>query len=194
MKKLAIFLAALALAACTSSGPKKTLDEMATALQNNDPTAFLARVDLPAYAGNNLAAMTDGSPLLNSLNSLSGMLGLGSLDKMLNSVVDYTSELRDDLTRGVASGELTMTCQKAGETNCPWVASSLREAQIIEIGPNAAIAKVTAPTKLTSWLAMRKIGDKWLVVGKALLESDARKYALTEIKPEPEPEPETTKL
>ena len=178
IRTCAFFVATVALLACTTSGPRKTLDELASALQNNRPEEFLSLVDMTAYADNSLAALTSGNAVYDSLNSLSSMLGLGGLDAMINSVIDYRAELSDKLAREVASGELASRCEKSGETNCPWVPVSLREAQIIEIAPSAAIAKVTTPAKLTSWIALRKVGEKWMVTGQALMEEEARKYAL----------------
>lgn len=179
IKTCAFIVVAIVLLACTTSGPRKTLDELASALQNNRPGEFLSLVDMEAYADNSLAALTSGNAVYSSLNSLSSMLGLGGLDAMINSVIDYRAEVRDRLAKEVASGELVLRCEKSGETNCPWVPVSLRNALIIEIEPSAAIAKVTTPQKLTSWIALRKIGEKWLVTGQSLLEEEARKYALT---------------
>ncbi|MDE5831908.1 MAG: hypothetical protein K2H64_02810 [Desulfovibrio sp.] len=188
LKSIAVGMAAsLFLFACASSGPRKTLDELASALQNNNPQEFLSCLDMEAYANNTLASITGGNAVFHSLNSISSMLGLGGLDQMINSVIDYRAELRDTLAKGVASGELTLQCQRGGETNCPWVASSLREAVIVEIAPSAAIAKVTTPAKLTSWIALRKSGDKWLVTGQALMEDDARRYAMSGNRPAPDP-------
>ncbi|MDE7370156.1 MAG: hypothetical protein K2N07_00120, partial [Desulfovibrio sp.] len=51
-------------------------------------------------------------------------------------------------------------------------------ATVVELGEDAAIAKVTTPARLTSWLALRKVGGRWLVVGRAAMEQTARQYAL----------------
>ena len=57
------------------------------------------------------------------------------------------------------------------------IGSSLKNAKVTELGPDAAVAQVSTPARMTSWLALRKTGEKWLVVGQAVMESTAREYA-----------------
>ena len=193
-KALAFIALTLIIIGCGSSGPKKALDEIAAALQENDPSSFLARIDLDAYANNSLTAMTSSNAVYDSLNSLSGMLGLGNLDQMINSVIDYKAIIKKELAQGVASGELKLQCAQGSQINCPWTPQALRDAQIIELNTNAAIAKVTTQAQLTSWLALRKNGENWQVVGQTLYEADARKLALAQPVPAKEPEPQAKSI
>lgn len=178
MKKYIALGAVLFLLACTASGPKKALDEMAKAMDDNNSQAFLAHIDMDAYSANFLTSMTQNNEALNSINAFGKMLGLGNLDQLLNSIVDVKGSLVDRFNRGVASGELMAQCRASTTPDCPWVPQSLRDAQVKEVGADAAIAKVTTPAQLTCWLALHKFGDKWLVVGMAVLEDDARALAV----------------
>lgn len=175
---LAFAIILILLAACTSSGPKAALDDMATALDKYDSSAFMAQIDLNAYATNRLKNITENDSALSSLNALSNLLGLGNLDNFIDSVVDLKGQLAQQFERGVASGEMMAQCAKTETPECPWVPQSLRNARIVELNANAAIAQVTTPAKLTSWLALRKIDNRWLVVGQAVMENRARSYAL----------------
>ena len=47
----------------------------------------------------------------------------------------------------------------------------------MELGPDAAVASVTTPAGMTSWLALRKQGENWRVVGRAVMENMARAFA-----------------
>lgn len=180
--KLKIIISCIILlVSCTASGPQETLNNLAKSLENNDPSTFLAQIDMKAFAANHIKNMTENDTALSSLNALGNALGLGSLDDLLGNLVDMQSRLEQQYERGVASGELIIECRDAETPTCPWVPASLRNAQIVELGPDAAIAKVTTPAKLTSWLAMHKIGEKWQVVGQAVLESRARSYATQSI-------------
>ena len=68
-------------------------------------------------------------------------------------------------------------CRKAERPDCPWVPESLRNAKVVELGPDAAVASVTTPAGMTSWLALRKQGETWRVVGRAVMENMARAFA-----------------
>lgn len=180
-------LAMICLAACTmTTGPQKTLDEIAVAMDNNNPAAFISHFDMQEFAANYAADLAKSDDALNALNSIGSFVGnfLGlnnlneNMNELLDSIVDFRGRLEQRFERGVASGELMAQCRKAETPDCPWVPSSLRDAQIVELGPEAAIAKITTPARLTSWLAMRKFGDQWKIVGHAVMEATARKYAL----------------
>lgn len=188
MKKYLAIGAALLLLACVASGPQKALDNLASAMESNNTEAFLAQFDMDAYANNFLKTLTQNNEALSSLNALGKMFGLGNIDELVNSVVNVKAKLTDQFTRGVASGELMVQCRNATTPDCPWVPESLKQAQVKELGPDAAIAKVTTPEKLTCWLALHKFGEKWLVVGRAVLESDASVLAKAG-KPAPKPQP-----
>lgn len=171
-------LSILLLTACMSSGPEKTLGAMADALSANDSSAFMAHMDMKRFSANEIANMTQESRSLNMLDSLGRRLGIGGVDKMLNSIVDVENDLRRHFNRGVATGELMADCRQAATPDCPWVPESLRKARVVKIDESAAVASVTTPAGMTSWLALRKQGENWQVVGQAALEDTARKYAL----------------
>lgn len=178
MKKSALFFLCAFLLSCSSTGPKSALDHLATALENNNPSAFIGQFDMQAYAKNEIANMTRNDNALNVINSFGKLLGLGNVDDLISSIVDVKSQLDANFTRQVVSGELVAQCRVATTPDCPWEPASLRSASVIEINPQAAIAKVTTPARLTSWICLHKIDDKWLVVGKAVLEAEARAIAL----------------
>ncbi len=180
---LACCLACLLLA-CQSGGPKGAVDKLAEALEQNNTEAFLAQIDMDAYAANFLKTMTSQMGAFNALNSLGKMFGLGNIDELVNSIVNVKARLSEQFTRGVASGELMAQCRAATTPDCPWEPESLRKAQIKEIDATAAIAKVTTPERLTCWLALHKFGNRWLVVGRAVLEADAK--ALAQAAPAPQ--------
>ena len=177
--KVSLLACLLALcAACESSGPKGALDKMADALDDNAPSAFLGVMDMQAYASNQIKNLTQSTGVLNSLNALGNAFGFGGVvEELLGNIVDMKASLEQEFERGVASGELMAKCRTSETPDCPWVPQSLRNAEIVEIGQDAAIAKVTTPARLTSWLALRRTNGKWQVVGQAVLESVARAYA-----------------
>lgn len=167
------------LAACFSSGPQKTLKAMAGALQKKDTSAFLACLDLKRYASNEIKNLTRDNQALNSLNSLGRVMGLGEgmMDGLLDSVLNMESQLQRQYTRGVSTGEMENQCRAARTPDCPWTPDALRNAQVKEMGADAAVASVTTQAGVTSWLALRKKGEQWLVVGRAPLEDTAGAYA-----------------
>lgn len=179
-KKIGSFAFGLALfmVGCTSNGPNAALDKVAKALDENNSSMFLEQFDLPVYTDNFVRGFTRNDSALSSLNQLGNMLGLGSLDSLIGSIVDFRARIEQKFVEGVASGELMAQCKVATTPDCPWYPSSLREAQVIELGANAAIAKVTTPARLTSWLALSKEGEQWKIVGAAVMEGTARELAL----------------
>lgn len=189
-KILTLGLGIICLIACTASGPQKALDNMADAMEKNMPSQFLAHIDMPAYANNYVKNLTGKDGVLNPLNELSNMFGLGNIDNLINSFVDIQNKFKQDFERGVSSGELMAQCRQATTPDCPWVPQSLRDAQIIKINDKAAIAKVTTPSKLTSWLALQEKDNKWLVVGHAVMEANAREEALAQEESTPKQAPE----
>lgn len=165
------------LASCLSSGPEKPLGAMADAMEKNDSATFLAQIDMPRFAANEARNMTNENEALNMLDSLGQDLGLGGMDQLLGSALNMEDKLRKSLTRGVSTGELMAHCRKAERPDCPWVPESLRNAKVVELGPEAAVASVTTPAGMTSWLALRKQGENWRVVGRAVMENMARVFA-----------------
>lgn len=172
-------LAAALLFACVANGPRNALDEMAQAMDSNNVSQFMSHMDMRAYTANYLANMTSNDAALSSLDALGSLFGLDGLDKLLGNMLDFNSRLSQKFERGVASGELMAECRASDKPDCPWIPQSLRDAHVIEIAPDAAIARITTPQRLTSWLALRKNGEQWQVVGQAVLESTARAYAQT---------------
>lgn len=168
------------LASCLSSGPEKPLGAMADAMEKNDSATFLAQIDMPRFAANEARNMTNENEALNMLDSLGQDLGLGGMDQLLGSALNMEDKLRKSLNRGVSTGELMAHCRKAERPDCPWVPESLRNAKVVELGPEAAVASVTTPAGMTSWLALRKQGENWRVVGRAVMENMARAFAQAE--------------
>jgi hypothetical protein len=162
---------------CQTTGAKKPLAAMAKALVKNDAGAFMAEMDMRRFSANVVRNMTSEDRALGVLDDLGRRLGLGGMEDLLGSVMDMESRMTRKFQRGVGTGELMAQCKVATTPDCPWVPDSLENAQITEIGENAAIAKVTTPARLTSWLALQRHGERWLVVGQAVLESSARDYA-----------------
>ncbi len=185
MKKYLMPGVLLLLAACVTSGPQKALDEVADAMEKNNGAAFLSHIDMQAFAANHIKNLTQNDNALSSINAIGQMFGLGSLDDLIGNVINMQARLSTELNQGVSSGELMAECRKSDTPNCPWVPQSLRKARVVELGPNSAIAQVTTPTSLTSWLAMKKINNQWLIVGQAILESTARAYAAETPQPSP---------
>lgn len=184
-----LFLCALfVFLGCTQSGPRETLNLMAKAMEENNSQAFMAQINMPIFTENYIKSLTSGDTALNSLNSLGDLLGLGSLDNLIGSIVDFRAHLQNNFNRGVTTGELMAQCKVATTPDCPWYPSSLREAEIVELGPDAAIARVTTPARLTSWIALAKYEKGWQVVGTAVMEDEARNLAVAAAtKPAPQP-------
>lgn len=178
MKFCVVALLVFLLGACMETGPRKTLNDMARAMEKNNGPAFLASFNMPLFAENYIRSMTRSDEALNSINTLGKLFGLGSLDDLIGNVLDVESRLTEEYGGGVSTGKLKLACENASTADCPWVPASLRDAEIVELSPQAAIAKITTPIRITSWLALRKQGDKWMVVGQAPLESTASAYAL----------------
>ncbi len=182
MKKLlslaSILCLALALAACEGSSPKSVLDAAAKALQAKDSQAFLALVDMKSYAAHEMVNLKQDHRLLNRLDSLGSMLGLGGeLNELLDQILDLENRTTKTLNRTVSSGELVNMCTKAQTPDCPWVPESLAKAEVKSPSETEAVARVTTPANMTSWIALRKADKDWKIVGKAVLEEDATRFA-----------------
>lgn len=171
---------------CTQSGPRETLDLMARAMEENNSQTFLAQINMPLFTENYIKNFTNNDSTLNSLNSIGDLLGLGSLDNLLGSIVDFRAQIDRNFNRGITTGELMAQCKVATTPDCPWYPSALRDARIVELGPNAAIACVTTPARLTSWIALARGEKGWQVVGTAVMEADARTIAAEALNKKPE--------
>lgn len=170
-------LAGSLLTGCLSSGPEKTLRTMASALTKKDAALFLAQMEVRNYATSQIFNRTQDHTALRALDSMGRMLGLGSMEQLLDSIVDLESTFREDYTRCVSTGKLMLDCRNAQTPDCPWVPESLEKAKIKELTPTTAVAQVTTPANITSWLALAKRGEQWFVVGQAPLEAQAAQYA-----------------
>ena len=174
----AVLLALVALGCNGASGPQKALNSLAKALDDNDSAAFLSGLDMTAYAENHIRNLAANDPALRALGSLGRLFRLGNVDQLLSGALDMKAQMEADFTRGVSTGELMARCRTDETPECPWVPEALRDAKIVELNAEAAIAKITTPARLTSWIALRKLGEHWLVVCRAALEQTAREYAL----------------
>ena len=184
MKHISLLVGTLLLAGCLSSGPEKPLQEAATALAQKDSALFLAQIDMKRFAAAQINNLTQEDTALRTLDNVGKFLGLGGMDELLGSVMNMQMRLEDQFTRTVSTGELEMQCRAATSPDCPWVAQSLRNALVKELNPDAAVARITTPTNISSWLALRKINNVWKIVGQAPLEKSAAGYALETAAPE----------
>lgn len=175
-----VLLAAMLLGGCQSGTPKqKLLDRAASALDKKNPAEFLDCIELSAYAANQVRNMTNNDAVLDTLNKWGNQLGVGGLDNIIGNVMDVSGKIRQELTEGVASGQIMAQCARVLTPDCPWSPSALKKAKIVDLGKDAAIAQVTTPANITSWLALRKIDGAWKIVGRAPMESGARQFATT---------------
>ncbi|MBQ3059237.1 MAG: hypothetical protein IJD16_02855 [Desulfovibrio sp.] len=171
-------LCAALLAACLASGPQKTLEQMAVALQKKDSTAFLSHFDMQALAANDIKNLTTENQALSAMNSLGKELGLGSVDDLLGNLLgDRPKDLTASFAEGVSTGEIVAQCRVAKDAKCPWVPEALQKAEVKELGETAAVARVTTPAGVSSWLALQKRDGRWLVVGRSAAETAAVAYA-----------------
>ena len=167
----------LLLAGCVGPSPSKTLDEVASSLTNKDSAAFLAKMDTKRYAAACMNNITQGNPALRMLDSAASRLfGTGVTD-LITSVASVEEQLVSDFKTRVSTGALVNECSQAASTGCPWVPVSLRAAKIKELGPDAAVAHVTVPGNIATWIAMSKIGAVWKIVGMSPQEELATRYA-----------------
>lgn len=166
------------LAACQSSGPSRALSAMARALQQNDSATFMAHIDVQSLAASEVRNLTGNSQVIGALDSIGRMLGFGNVGDLVGQMVDVPGRISRQLEYGVSTGELMARCRRDTEPGCPWAPESLEKGQVTEVGKGAAIARVTSPTGITTWLALALKGKVWQVVGLAPLESQARACAL----------------
>ncbi len=186
MKKITMTLGIFfALTGCVSADPQATLDKMAVALDKREGNTFLQYMDMQRFAAAQVQSMTENNTPLHALDSVGKFLGLGGVGDFLGTVLDVQKDSTEHFMRGVSTGELINTCTRAQEPNCPWVPDSLRAAKVKELSPTSAVAQITTPAGMTSWLVLAKEQEMWKVVGQAVLESEA--VALTTQKTQPSP-------
>lgn len=178
MIKKILFPALLCLlAACSTDGPRKPLDALASALESRNSAEFMSQLNWPAFRDNALQEIIRSDFTLNILNDMGELVGV-RMDRILDRVSDIGDELAQELQEGVATGDLTAHCRKTLNPNCPWVASSLRDARVVKLDDTAAVAQVTTPAAITSWLALARIAGHWQVVGQTPMEQSARQMAV----------------
>ena len=93
-----LFLA-LSLAGCNEASPKKCLDDAAKALTAKDSGAFLAQLDVNAFAGNEIANLTLNNKFLKHLYGICAKVGCQ--DK-LNAILDMASDPANRKTEAMA--------------------------------------------------------------------------------------------
>ncbi len=185
MKKYVLCAVALVfLGGCLGGGesgkadsPDAVLSTLSKALSNKDATLFLSQFDLPRYASAATKRMMQDVAPLGMLDSVGKSLGLGSIEGLVGLVTGTEDEVKNYFQRSVSTGELVQQCTSARTPDCPWVPQALTNAVIKELSPTTAVAGVTTPANIKSWLAFAKIGDVWKLVGAAALEQDAVRYA-----------------
>ena len=175
--------------------PKEMLHKCAKALDENDASAFIACFDMKACASVQIQTMTRENDALNTLDFLGRNLGLGGMEDLIGNVFDMENSLQQNFVKKSSTGELAKECSRKEKTGCPWVPESLRKAEVKTHGDNQAVARVKAPTGITTWLALGKKDKGWHIVGWAALESDAKRYAEDYIlgKQTPPPAPQEKK-
>ncbi len=171
-----LIFACMCLIACKNESPKNTLNEIAQALEERQAELFLSHLDMPRFAKAQVQMLTEGNEALEAFDSVGKLLGLGSLNNALQAEIDITPKLVESFTKGVNNGELVLQCAKNTDPYCPWVPKSLENAQIITLSDNAAIAKVTTPTKASSWLSMVKVNGTWKIVAQAVHDYQAVRF------------------
>ena len=177
MKAFLSAVCMLLLTGCIGSDPAKTLHEVASILERKDSAAFLAKLDTRRYAAAYMDNLTQSNSALKALDSAANkLLGMGVAD-MVDSLAPMEEQLVGDFKKRVATGELVNECSQAASTGCPWVPASLRGARIKELGPDAAVAHVTVPGNIATWIAMTKTGEEWKIVGLSPREEFAARYA-----------------
>ncbi|MBQ7608307.1 MAG: hypothetical protein IJU76_10115 [Desulfovibrionaceae bacterium] len=183
MKKLTlclVFLAHLFLVSACGETPtaKSALANVALALEQNNASLFLAHFDLKACAAGQIRNMTDANDALYTLDKLGKSLGIGGMEDLLGNLYDVEHSLKQNFVKKVSTGALVQECSRSDASGCPWVPDSLRRADVRKVDDSCAIARIVSPAKMTTWLALAKRGERWMIVGWADLEETAKRYAL----------------
>ncbi|MDO5536267.1 MAG: hypothetical protein Q4F72_01860 [Desulfovibrionaceae bacterium] len=169
----------LPLAACKEkSGPEKALDTTAKALKDKNSALFLNQLDINAFTYHELVNLRKDNTLLDLAGNLGSLLGI---DNQLQELLVAASSLKEQyistFTRTVNSGELPAHCSRSLTADCPWDPAGLEKAEVQLLDENAAIARVTTSANITSWVALRKKGEAWAIVGKAPSQETATLFA-----------------
>ncbi|MBQ7457248.1 MAG: hypothetical protein IJS54_06570 [Desulfovibrio sp.] len=166
------------IAGCTQGqSAKDCLMVCAKALEDNDAQGFLNQFDLKACALSQIKNMTDSNDALHTLDRLGRTLGIGGMEDLLGNVLDVEHSIKQQFVKKVSTGALVQECSRSEKTGCPWVPTALRNADIRTLSKQAVVARIVSPTKMTTWLAIQKQGEKWRITGWAALEDVAGQYA-----------------
>ncbi len=171
----------LSLAGCQKTGPQKTLDETARALRTRNSNLFVSQLDMSAFTYHELINLRQDNSLINLAGNLGSMLGLNrELEELIIVATNMQAQYTKTFDRTVASGQMMALCSRATSADCPWDPAGLEKAKVEQLDDNAAVACVTTSSKITSWIALRKSGETWLIVGKAPVRETAVLFALDE--------------
>ncbi len=154
---------------------------MAKAMETQDSKLFLEQIDMQRFALAQVQGITKENAPLNTLDNLGKMLGIGGISDLVGSVVDVETATTEYFNRGVSTGELILECTASQKPYCPWVPEALKKAIVKELSSKAAVAKVTTPAGMTSWIVLAKKNAAWKVAGQAVLENEATALALQEL-------------
>ena len=179
-----MFLFSLILLTCacdlSGSSAKNTLNKVAEALDKNDISTFIDQFDIKACAVSEIKNVTESNEALSTLDHLGRTLGLGGMEDLIGNVFDVENSLRQNFRKKVSSGVLQNECSRQDKPGCPWVSKSLRNAETHTVSDTAAVARVKTPASVTTWIALRKKGKEWRIVGWADMEEVARSFAVRE--------------
>ncbi len=166
------------LAGCRKTGPEKTLDDTAKALRDKDSKSFLAQIDINAFTYHELVNLRKDNSLLDLAGNLGSMFGLNNeLEEMIMTATNLKEQYVSTFTRTVDSGEMMAMCARAATADCPWDPAGLTKAEVVKLDDGTAVARVTTSANITSWLALRREGEAWLIVGKAATRETAERFA-----------------
>lgn len=181
---LTLVASTLFLGGCLTSGPQKTLNEVAKALSENNSAAFLQHLDLALMAQNSIDGMIKDDSALSFLDDMTKRLPLQTnVSELLDRVLDVEKDMRTTYDHDVRSGILVSQCRASSES-CPWRPEALRKAEVITINDTAAIARIPGQQESMppSWLALQKRGEAWVIVGRHHQENGARAFAIATLK------------
>ncbi len=182
IKKCAALLLAMCLAmplaGCESSGPKGACDRAASALTKKDSALFIAQFDMDAYAYHELVNLSKDNGLMKLTDQIGSLFGINDqLNEIILNATNLKGQTEETFKRTVANGEMAAICSRSTSADCPWDVTGLEKAKIKELNEEAAIATVTTKANVTSWVALRKKGETWVIVGKAPTEDKAVLFA-----------------
>ncbi|MDO4839116.1 MAG: hypothetical protein Q3990_00370 [Desulfovibrionaceae bacterium] len=169
---------AMPLAGCESSGPKGACDRAASALEKKDSALFMSQFDMDAYAYHEFVNLSKDNGLMKLTDQIGSIFGINDqLNSIIMNATNLKGQTEETFKRSVANGEMAAICSRSTSADCPWDVTGLKNAKIKELNEEAAIATVTTKANVTSWVALRKKGETWVIVGKAASEEKAAMFA-----------------